>query len=327
MGDGHVRSANRNGVELKRRAGASMIMNLRKVANHPLLIRDHYTDAKLKQMSKLMLKEPTHCDANPDLIQEDMSVYSDFELHQLCLKYDSLKRFLLPERMILDSGKLILLDEILPQVQEKGEKVLLFSQFCMTLDIIEVYMQIRGYQYMRLDGSTKVDDRLGLIDEFNRKDSEVFVFLLTTRAGGVGINLTAATTAILHDIDFNPYNDKQAEDRCHRMGQTKEVTIHKFVTQDSIEEGILSIAEHKLRLGNDMCVARKASKLFARQNIESISHSLFSLFTFRSGGDKERHEVPSQKCFRGLEQTNIAPVLSSFYYYFTSPPSHNFVTH
>lgn len=113
---------------------------------------------------------------------------------------------------------------------------------------------------MRLDGNTKVDDRLDLIDEFNSPDSGVFVFLLTTRAGGVGINLTAATTAIIHDIDFNPYNDKQAEDRCHRMGQKSEVTIYRLVTEESIEEGMLRIAEGKLRLGDDLCVGQKISK-------------------------------------------------------------------
>lgn len=138
MSDGHVRTVNRGGKDLKAHAGASMIMNLRKVANHPLLVRNHYTDSKLRQMSQLMLKEPTHHDANPEFIREDMELYSDFELHELCLKFKSLNRFILPQNLILESGKMQVLDQILPQLKEKKQKVLLFSQFCMTLDIIEV---------------------------------------------------------------------------------------------------------------------------------------------------------------------------------------------
>ena len=123
----------------------------------------------------------------------------------------------------------------------------------MVLDILEAYLKIRDYHFLRLDGSTRIEDRLDLIDDFNSSETETFVFLLTTKAGGVGINLTAATTAIIHDIDFNPYNDKQAEDRCHRVGQTSDVTVYKLVTEDSIEEGILKMANEKLKLGDDIC--------------------------------------------------------------------------
>ena len=90
-----------------------------------------------------------------------------------------------------------------------------------------------------------------MIDEFN-KDPEIFIFILSTRAGGLGINLTAANTVILHDLDFNPYNDKQAEDRCHRLGQTREVNIIRFMTEDTIEEGIYTIAQDKLKLEQDV---------------------------------------------------------------------------
>ena len=90
-----------------------------------------------------------------------------------------------------------------------------------------------------------------MIDEFN-KDPEIFIFILSTRAGGLGINLTAANTVILHDLDFNPYNDKQAEDRCHRLGQTREVNMMRFMTEDTIEEGIYTIAQDKLKLEQDV---------------------------------------------------------------------------
>lgn len=158
---------------------------------------------------------------------------------------------MIPDSLIVDSGKLEHLDKLLPQLKEEGHRVLIFSQFTMILDIIERYLDIRGHEYFRLDGGTAVEERQDLIDDFNR-DSNIFVFLLSTRAGGVGINLTAADTAIIHDIDFNPYNDKQAEDRCHRMGQTKEVSIYRLISEGTIEEGMLMIAQEKLKLEQDI---------------------------------------------------------------------------
>lgn len=231
--------------------GAGMLMAMRKIANHPLLMLNHYTKDKLKVMSELMLREPTHCDANKDLIFEDMSVMHDFELHKLCMTYKSIEKFKLPDEAILESGKFQYLDKLLSDLRKEKRRCLLFSQFTMMLDIMEEYLKIRNYGFLRLDGSTKVSDRLGLIDEFNDND-DVTVFLLSTKAGGLGINLTAASTVVIHDIDFNPYNDKQAEDRSHRMGQTRDVQVFKLIGQNTIEEGMLSIANEKLRLGKDM---------------------------------------------------------------------------
>ncbi|XP_077977649.1 SWI/SNF-related matrix-associated actin-dependent regulator of chromatin subfamily A containing DEAD/H box 1-like [Glandiceps talaboti] len=230
---------------------AGAMMQLRKMANHTLLHRHHYNDDKLKKMSKLMLKEPSHCDANAHLIFEDMSVMSDFELHNLCNMYCHLKRHVLPKSVLLNSGKFLMLDKLLPDMKKRGDRVLLFSQFTMMLDIVEVYMQSNKYKYLRLDGRTPVSERLELIDKYNNDDS-IFVFLLSTKAGGLGINLTAANQVILHDIDFNPYNDKQAEDRCHRVGQTRDVTVVKLVSKNTIEEAILRCAMGKLRLERDM---------------------------------------------------------------------------
>merc|ERR1711881_399098 len=123
----------------------------------------------------------------------------------------------------------------------------IFTQFVMVLDIMEQYLRIRGHKYLRLDGSTPVQERQAMIDQFNNDDS-YFIFILSTRAGGLGINLTAANTVILHDLDFNPYNDKQAEDRCHRVGQTRPVRVIRFIS----EETIYSIAHEKLRLEQDL---------------------------------------------------------------------------
>ncbi|XP_075785725.1 SWI/SNF-related matrix-associated actin-dependent regulator of chromatin subfamily A containing DEAD/H box 1 isoform X4 [Pelodiscus sinensis] len=229
----------------------NVMMQLRKMANHPLLHRQYYTVDKLKMMSTLMLKEPTHCDANPDLIFEDMSVMTDFELHLLCKQYASINDFKLEMDTVLDSGKFKTLDRILSDLKEKGDRVVLFSQFTMMLDILEVLLKHQQHRYIRLDGKTQISERIHLIDEFNT-DMGIFVFLLSTKAGGLGINLTSANIVILHDIDCNPYNDKQAEDRCHRVGQTREVQVIKLISKGTIEESMLKINQQKLKLEQDM---------------------------------------------------------------------------
>ncbi|XP_065592563.1 SWI/SNF-related matrix-associated actin-dependent regulator of chromatin subfamily A containing DEAD/H box 1 isoform X2 [Cyrtonyx montezumae] len=230
------------------------MMQLRKMANHPLLHRQHYTADKLKTMSKLMLKEPTHCDANPDLIFEDMTVMTDFELHLLCKQYSHVSDFKLDMDQILDSGKFRVLERLLSELKEKGDRVVLFSQFTMMLDILEVFLKHCQHRYIRLDGKTQISDRIHIIDEFNT-DMGIFVFLLSTKAGGLGINLTSANVVILHDIDCNPYNDKQAEDRCHRVGQTREVQVIKLISKGTIEETMLRINQQKLKLEQDMTAA------------------------------------------------------------------------
>ncbi|XP_014800795.1 PREDICTED: SWI/SNF-related matrix-associated actin-dependent regulator of chromatin subfamily A containing DEAD/H box 1 [Calidris pugnax] len=232
----------------------NVMMQLRKMANHPLLHRQYYTTDKLRTMSKLMLKEPTHCDANPDLIFEDMTVMTDFELHLLCKQYSHVSDFKLDMDQILDSGKFRALERILSDLKEKGDRVVLFSQFTMMLDILEVFLKHWQHKYIRLDGKTQISDRIHLIDQFNT-DMGIFVFLLSTKAGGLGINLTSANVVILHDIDCNPYNDKQAEDRCHRVGQTREVKVIKLISKGTIEESMLKISQQKLKLEQDMTAA------------------------------------------------------------------------
>lgn len=128
---------------------------------------------------------------------------------------------------------------------------MIFSQFVILLNILEQYIILRGHKYLRFDGTTQVAERQDLIDQFTEEE-DIFVFLLSTRAGGLGINLTAADTVIIHDIDFNPYNDKQAEDRCHRVGQTRPVRIIRLVSKDTIEDGMLQIAQDKLQLERDV---------------------------------------------------------------------------
>lgn len=233
-------------------SGIGMLMNLRKTANHPLLVRDQYDNHKLDVMARLLKTRDTgHKEANEAFIVEDLKVMSDFEINKTCETYRCLEHLTLGNHLICDSGKFQLLDDLLPDMKNNMDRVLIFSQFTMLLDVLERYLKIRGHRYMRLDGQTPVQERQAMIDKFN-KEEDIFIFILSTRAGGLGINLTAANTVILHDLDFNPYNDKQAEDRCHRVGQTKEVKVIRFTSEDTIEEGIHNIALEKLKLEQDV---------------------------------------------------------------------------
>ncbi|KAI8145196.1 SNF2 family N-terminal domain-containing protein [Fennellomyces sp. T-0311] len=153
------------------------------------------------------------------------------------------------EQHIVDnSGKMIVLDRLLSRLKAQGSRVLLFSQMSRVLDILEDYCWWRGYEYCRIDGQTNQEDRIDAIDEYNKPGSDKFIFLLTTRAGGLGINLTTADIVILFDSDWNPQVDLQAMDRAHRIGQTKQVRVFRFVTENAIEEKVLERAAQKLRL-------------------------------------------------------------------------------
>ena len=154
----------------------------------------------------------------------------------------------LGEHLINNCGKLKLLDKLLPRLKSRGSRVLIFSQMTRLLDILEDYCHIRGHQYCRIDGNTTHMVREESIDEFNKDGSEKFVFLLSTRAGGLGINLATADIVILYDSDWNPQVDLQAMDRAHRIGQTKPVTVYRLVTAETIEEKVVERAYTKLKL-------------------------------------------------------------------------------
>lgn len=145
------------------------------------------------------------------------------------------------------SGKFKLLDRLLPRLKKNGHKVLIFSQMTELLNILEDYCLSAKYGYCRLDGSTKMVDRQASIDAFN-KDKNLFVFMLSTRAGGLGINLTAADTCIIFDSDWNPHLDSQAQDRCHRIGQSKPVVVYRLLTAGSVEMDMLAKQISKKKL-------------------------------------------------------------------------------
>ncbi|KAK7790263.1 hypothetical protein R5R35_012632 [Gryllus longicercus] len=227
-----------------------MLMQLRKLANHPLLLRYHYQDDQLLELAEKLAADPTYKEENKDYIFEDLQCFSDFEIHTLTQE-KGLNKYYLPLEMVLESGKFKMFDELLPKLKSEDHRVLIFSQFVIVLNIIEEYLQQRNHLYLRLDGSTPVAERQELIDTYT-EDTSIFIFLLSTRAGGVGINLTAADTVIIHDIDFNPHNDKQAEDRCHRVGQSRDVRVIRMLSKGTIEEGIYEKAKEKLTLEREI---------------------------------------------------------------------------
>ncbi|GJN05266.1 hypothetical protein PR202_ga22881 [Eleusine coracana subsp. coracana] len=152
------------------------------------------------------------------------------------------------EHLIENAGKMVLLDKLLPKLKERDSRVLIFSQMTRLLDILEDYLMYRGYQYCRIDGNTGGEDRDASIESFNKPGSEKFVFLLSTRAGGLGINLATADVVVLYDSDWNPQADLQAQDRAHRIGQKKEVQVFRFCTEYTIEEKVIERAYKKLAL-------------------------------------------------------------------------------
>ncbi|GAB4816506.1 hypothetical protein N2152v2_003552 [Parachlorella kessleri] len=152
------------------------------------------------------------------------------------------------EHLVENSGKMVLLDKLLPKLKQRGSRILIFSQMTRMIDILEDYCLYRQFQYCRIDGNTSGEDREAQIDEYNRDGSEKFIFLLSTRAGGLGINLYTADIVVLFDSDWNPQMDLQAMDRAHRIGQKKEVQVFRFCTENSIEEKVIEKAYKKLRL-------------------------------------------------------------------------------
>lgn len=210
--------------------------------------------------------------------------YSDFSLHAFCYNHGpDFARWRLNTSHLMSSAKFEFLAKLLPELKAKGSRPLIFSQWTALLDIMEWLMDVLQLPYVRLDGNTAVDTRLATVDRFNHSD-DVFAFLLSTRAGGQGLNLTGADTVILHDVDFNPQIDKQAEDRCHRLGQTKAVKVYRLITQGSVDQNIHNLSQRKLKLDAavlDGITIKKSDKGAAgkgeeRQQMGFILHSLLT---------------------------------------------------
>ncbi|KAM3622048.1 uncharacterized protein V6R79_019762 [Siganus canaliculatus] len=211
------------------------MMELRKCCNHPYLI----TGAEEK-----ILESFRKCHS-PDAL--------DFQL----------------QAMIQAAGKLVLIDKLLPKLLAGGHKVLVFSQMVRCLDILEDYLIQRRYTYERIDGRVRGNLRQAAIDRFCKPDSDRFVFLLCTRAGGLGINLTAADTCIIFDSDWNPQNDLQAQARCHRIGQSKAVKVYRLITRNSYEREMFDKAS--LKLGLDKAVLQDINRKGSLNGVQQLS--------------------------------------------------------
>ncbi|XP_019406287.1 PREDICTED: chromodomain-helicase-DNA-binding protein 6 isoform X3 [Crocodylus porosus] len=211
------------------------MMELRKCCNHPYLINGA-EEKILEDFRK------THSSDAPD-----------FQL----------------QAMIQAAGKLVLIDKLLPRLIAGGHKVLIFSQMVRCLDILEDYLIQRRYTYERIDGRVRGNLRQAAIDRFCKPDSDRFVFLLCTRAGGLGINLTAADTCIIFDSDWNPQNDLQAQARCHRIGQSKAVKVYRLITRNSYEREMFDKAS--LKLGLDKAVLQDINRKGSTNGVQQLS--------------------------------------------------------
>uniref|UniRef100_A0A3B3WQN2 Uncharacterized protein n=1 Tax=Poecilia mexicana TaxID=48701 RepID=A0A3B3WQN2_9TELE len=198
------------------------------------------------------MMELRKCCNHPYLINAEEKIVAE-----LRGKYDPLAPDFHLQALIRSAGKLVLLDKLLPRLKAGGHKVLIFSQMVRCLDILEDYLINKRYLYERIDGRVRGNLRQAAIDRFSKPDSDRFVFLLCTRAGGLGINLTAADTCVIFDSDWNPQNDLQAQARCHRIGQSKAVKVYRLITRNSYEREMLDKAS--LKLGLDRAVLQSMS--------------------------------------------------------------------
>lgn len=196
--------------------------------------------------------------------------------------------------LIAASGKLSVLDMLLQRLFQNQHRAVLFSQFTSVLDILEDYCRLRGWKYCRLDGSTDRARRNYYIRRFNEDDSSYFLFLVSTRSGGMGLNLQSADTCILYDSDWNPQSDIQAMGRVHRIGQTKTVHVYRLVSAGTVEERMLERAEKKLLLEmvnqetKDTGEDEKVRSLSAAELLEDIKFGSQAVF-----GDGSKNELPT----------------------------------
>uniref|UniRef100_A0A4W6FH44 SWI/SNF related BAF chromatin remodeling complex subunit ATPase 2 n=1 Tax=Lates calcarifer TaxID=8187 RepID=A0A4W6FH44_LATCA len=198
------------------------------------------------------------------------------------------------------SGKFELLDRILPKLQATGHRVLLFCQMTTLMTIMEDYFTYRNFQYLRLDGTTKSEDRAALLKKFNEEGSQYFIFLLSTRAGGLGLNLQAADTVVIFDSDWNPHQDLQAQDRAHRIGQQNEVRVLRLCTVNSVEEKILAAAKYKLNVDQKVIQAG----MFDQKSSSHERRAFLQAILEHEEQNEEEDEVPDDETLNQMIARN-----------------------
>merc|ERR1712142_1456828 len=235
------------------------IMQLRKLCNHPFMFQ-HIEEAYARHVGM-----PTNTVIGPDVFRA--------------------------------SGKFELLDRIFPKMRASGHRILLFCQMTQLMTILEDFMAWRGYKYLRLDGTTKAEERGEMLREFNSPDSDYFIFMLSTRAGGLGLNLQTADTVIIFDSDWNPHQDLQARDRAHRIGQKNEVRVLRLMTVNSVEERILAAARYKLNMDEKVIQAG----MFNQRSTGSERQDLLqSILRAEESDDEEENEVPDDDAINAM---------------------------
>jgi SWI/SNF-related matrix-associated actin-dependent regulator 1 of chromatin subfamily A len=232
-----------------------LFTQLRKAANHPLMLRTRYKlPAEKEHLSHTFYRYGAFSGEGCTKLKvaEELERFNDFQIHLAALEMihenelrrPDLGRYVLEAEDLFCSAKFVRLRKLLPELIAGGHRILIFSVWTSCLDLLSCLLEQLDFDYLRMDGSTPVGDRQSLIDKFNG-DTTIPIFLLSTKACGLGINLTAADTCIMHDLDFNPFNDLQAEDRCHRIGQKKPVTVFKLVSKDTVDEDIYGMQQRK----------------------------------------------------------------------------------
>ena len=204
------------------------------------------------------------------------------QLRKLCnhpFVFEQVEDAMNPEKVSNDllwrtAGKFELLERVLPKFKVSGHRVLMFFQMTQIMNIMEDFLRLKGLQYLRLDGSTKSDDRSELLTQFNDPNSPYFCFLLSTRAGGLGLNLQTADTVIIYDSDWNPHQDLQAQDRAHRIGQKNEVRILRLISSNSVEEKILERAQYKLDMDGKVIQAGRFDNKSTNEERDAMLRTL-----------------------------------------------------
>ncbi|EKX33876.1 hypothetical protein GUITHDRAFT_45412, partial [Guillardia theta CCMP2712] len=227
-------------------------MELRKCCNHPYLIDGVEEQVCLARLK--FLRQVRSHSSGADMLQQ----------------------------LIFHSGKMVLLDKILPKLRTEHHRVLIFSQFIRVLDMLEKYMRAKEFPFERIDGRIRGNMRQSAIDRYNEQGDHRFVFLICTKAGGMGINLTTADTVIIFDSDWNPQNDLQAQARCHRIGQTREVKIYRLITVKTYERRMLERASQKQGLEQAVITGKQGTKKTSKEDKKELErllrHGAYDLF-------------------------------------------------
>lgn len=227
-------------------------IQLRKASIHPQLFRRFFKDRDVEKIAEVLMKKVPQSELKQprlDHLINELKALSDFELHLWCRDYKCIRNYDLPEDSWMDCAKVKSLLELIKGYQANGDRALVFTRFAKVIEILGECLASEGIEYLSLQGNTDVSARQELINEFNA-DESIPVFLLTTGSGGTGINLTAANKVIIFDQSDNPQDDIQAENRAHRLGQTRPVEIIRLISEGTVEELVYKACEKKLELAN-----------------------------------------------------------------------------